>query len=64
MSKASSTVPDGGEMVHEGTVGSVGSSVVTDKFAAGSVGSGPGIGRMYSAKPSTFLPVQNKTFIF
>lgn len=45
MSKASRTVPDGGEMLHEGGLGSVGTSV-----AAGSVGSGPGTGKMYLAK--------------
>lgn len=43
MSKASRTVPDVGEMLHEGGLESVGASV----------GSGPGIGRMYLAKPGS-----------
>ena len=42
MSKASRTVPDGGEMLHEGA-----------SVAAGSVGSGPGIGKVYLAKPGS-----------
>lgn len=59
MSKASRTVPDGGEMLHEGGLGSVGASV-----AAGSVGSGPGIGKMYLAKPGSFLPIKIKNMHF
>ena len=55
MSKASRTVPEGGEMLHEGGPGSAGASV-----AAGSVGSGPGIGKVYLAKPGSFLPVKKK----
>lgn len=51
MSKASRTVPDPGEMLHEGGVGVVGAAV-----AAGSVGAGPGIGKVYLAKPGSVLP--------
>lgn len=59
MSKASRTVPDGGEMLHEGGLGSKGASVT-----AGSVGSGPGIGKVYLAKPGSFLPVTKKKTCF
>lgn len=57
MSKASSTVPDGGEMLHEGTEGSISASVVTTEFVGGSVGSGSGIGSVYLTKPGSFLSV-------
>lgn len=60
MSKASRTVPDVGEMLHEGGLGSEGASVVTPGSVAGSVGSGPGTGRVYLAKPGSFLPVKKK----
>lgn len=56
MSKASRTVPDPGEMLHEGGVGAVG--------AAGSVGAGPGIGKVYLAKPGTVLPVKEEEHTF
>ena len=55
MSKASRTVPAGGEMLHDGGMGSVGASV-----AAGSVGSGPGIGKVNLAKPGSVFPVKKK----
>lgn len=55
MSKASRTVPDGGEMLHDKGLGSAGASV-----AAGFVGSGPGIGKMYFTKPGSLLPVDKK----
>ncbi len=65
MSKASRTVPDAGEMLHEGGLGSAGASVVTPESAAGSVGSGPGIGKVYLAKPGSSLPVKkNNTHFF
>lgn len=60
MSKASSTVPDSGEMLHEAALWSAGVSVVTE-FTAGSVCSGPGIGRVYLAKPVSFFPIITKT---
>ncbi len=56
MSKASRTVPDGGEMLHEAERRSAGASV-----AAGSVGSGPGIGKVYLAKPGSVLPEKTGT---
>lgn len=49
MWKASRTVPDGGEMLHEGGRGSV-----------GVVGSGPGTGKMYLAKPGWLFPARKK----
>lgn len=55
MSKASRTVPDGGETLHEGGLGSAGASV-----AAGSVGSAPGIGKVYLAKPGSLFPVKKE----
>lgn len=51
MSKASKTVPDSGEMLHEGGLGLIGASV-----AAGLVGSGPGTGKVYLTKPGSSLP--------
>lgn len=58
MSKASRTLPDGGEMLHEGGTGSIGASAAT-----GSVGSGPAVGKVYFANPCSFLPVnKRKTF--
>lgn len=41
MSNASRTVPEGGEMLHEGALGSAGESV-----ASGFVGSASGIGKV------------------
>lgn len=64
MSKASRTVPDSGEMLHEGVLGSAGASVVTPESAAGSAGSGPGIGKVYLAKPGSSLPVKKKNIYF
>lgn len=64
MSKASRTVPDSGKMLHEGELGSAGASVVTPELAGGSVGSGPGIGKVYLAKPCSFLPVKKKNINF
>lgn len=60
MSKASSTVPDSGEMLHEGTEGSISASVVTTEFVGGPVGSGSGIGSVYLTNPGSFLSVLKK----
>lgn len=59
ISKASRTVPDVGEMLHEGGVESAGASV-----AAASVGSGAGIGKMYLANPGSFLPAPKRNIQF
>lgn len=44
-------------MLHEGTEGSIGASVVNTRFVGGSVGSGSGIGSVYLTKPGSFLSV-------